>query len=156
MLLSVAVFAAKSSLSQVSIEVIGRDTFPTETTYHGVPVSVWTNSQTGQIAHAFERVKFLDQSFNAVQATNTQLGKIIEQKNIDLAAKKYIIDSVSMQLSESSKNERDLKTALAAAKDKAFAIKSKYVLKMATSIPIAFLAGSVAGTLFGFYGVKKK
>ena len=156
MLLSIAVFAAKSSSSQVSIEVIGSDTFPTVTTYHGVSVSVWTDSQTGQIAHAFERADFLDHSFNAVQATNTQLGNIIEQKNIDLAAKQNIIDSVSMQLSESSKNERDLKTALNAAKDKAAAIKSKFVLKMATSIPISFLAGSLAGTLVGIFGVKKK
>lgn len=145
-----------SSQDVIPIEVIGTDTFPTVTTYNGVQVSVWTDSQTGAIAHMVEQNGFLARYNTNLDAANKQLESIVRQKNIEISAKQQKLDSASLALSESGKNERDLKTSLAASIDKTKAVKSKFILKMTTGTIFSFLAGSVGGTLVGAFAVKKK
>lgn len=147
---------AKSGLSQaVNVEVLGRDTFPTATVYHGVPVSVFTDSQTDTIAHAIANSSYYRQQAAASDSIVTQLNNVVAQKDVDNLALRQKFDSVSLQYNLERQNRADLETGLHASQDETKAVKKSFRLKMAWAIPTTGFVFSGATALICWIRWKK-
>ncbi len=148
-------FLANCVSSQVSIEIVGSDTFPTITTWHGVTVSVFTDNQTTTLAHLVERTGFLEGQLITSDAVIKQQENVIwgqEATNVALQKK---IDAVQLQLRLSQQNEEDLQTSITASIDKTKAEKKKVRIKLWTSIPVSILSGLAIGFGGGYVAAKK-
>jgi hypothetical protein len=140
----------KSVLSQeVSVEVVGTDTFPSAIVYHGVPVAAFTDKQMTTIAETFEsNITFAAENIVLQQKTE-ELQNVIKEKD------KQITD-ISFQLGESKKsvlllkkNEVDYKGVIQDDGLKYKAQKRKGRLRTALCTTAGILFGGGLGFIAG-------
>ena len=139
-----------ASSQAVRVEIIGTDTFPLATVYHGTPVSVYTDNQTTTLAQWSNDIKGL-------RAENhTYRQKEVQYKNI-IAEQKSMIDTIQSKLNDAEaagalrkQNEDDLKKNLKDAASKYNALQTKSNLRIGLSVMGSFFIGSGVGSLIGF------
>ncbi len=125
----------------VSVETVGQDTFPLVTVYHGVTVSVFTDSQTTTLAQAVENVNFLAGQVADYQQKELQYKSVITQKDNQIG--NILVKLSDAQAAEAleKKNEVDLKKNLDDYAKKYKLLRAKGRMQIAL--------GSIGGLLIG-------
>ncbi len=142
----------KLSLSQaIAIEVIGRDTFPLATTYHGIEVSAFTDKQTTSLAQIVNDNRSMKGKIKTYEQKEVQYEHIIGQNKLTVDTMQGKLNDAEAALELRKQNEDDLKKNLKDAAAKYAALQTKSNLRIGMSVVGSFLVGSGVGTLVGFF-----
>ena len=142
--------AIGSILSQeLNIEVYGKDTFPMAIIYHGMPVSVFTDSQTTQIASLVEMNNYLQSEVINYQEEGVIYKQIIAQKDTQINTIQSQLQITSRELVLEKRNEVDLQNNISDYAKKCRDIQMKGRLKTALGTVGGFLFGGGVGLIAG-------
>lgn len=134
-----------ASSQEVSVEIVGADTFPLVSVYHGIPVVLFTDSQMTTIAELVEMNNFLVSEVVVYQQQATQYGNIIEQKDFQIDTMQAKIKVALKVLALERQNEVDLKNNLSDAAKKYRTLEVQGRMKLT----IGVIGGFIVGTGFG-------
>lgn len=151
MLSAIFLCLTKLSLSQgVTVEVIGRDTFPLASIYNGTPVSIFTDSQTTTLAQLVSDNQSMRSDIQAYKQKEVQYESVAAEMQIQINTLQLKLNDAMSAGGLATQNEDDLKQNLkdAAAKYKALKIKSGLRIGLGTAS--SFLVGTGIGALIGF------
>jgi hypothetical protein len=136
----------KLSLSQVvGTEIVGRDTFPLATVYNGVPVSVFTDSQTTTLAMLVVNNNFNAKEIERYKQKESEYKTIISMQSLQKDTMRTQIDDALQALALSKANNDDLKLNLIASEKKYSSQKIKNGLRLGLGIVGSFLLGLGSG-----------
>ena len=142
------------SSQAVNVEIVGRDTFPLATIYHGTPVSVYTDNQTTTLAQWSNDIKTLKASVYTYKQKEVQYKNIIAQQRVENDTMQSRMNDAIAAESLAKQNEEDLKKNLKDAASKYSALQTKSNLRIGLSVMGSFFIGSGVGSLVGFFAKK--